>query len=74
MYDQAVKAFLRVLEYAPDLHDGYFFLGKIAAERKDFKSAIEMFEKTLAINPDFLPAEKELKMSKMLAGFRVVHA
>ncbi len=74
MYDRAEKAFLRVLEYTPDLHDGYFFLGKIAARRKDFKSAVEMFEKTLALNPDFLPAEKELKMSKMLAGFHVIQA
>ncbi len=74
MYDQAEKAFLRVLEYVPDLHDGYFFLGKIAAKRKDFKSAVEMFEKTVALNPDFLPAQTELKMSKMLAGFRVIHA
>ncbi|GEM_PF-1781540 len=74
MYDRAEKAFSKVLEYAPDLHDGYFFLGKIAAKRKDFKGAVEMFEKTLAINPDFLPAQKELKISKMLTGFRVIHA
>ena len=38
----------------------YFILGKIAIGERDFHKAKDFFEKTLSIDPDFLPAKIEL--------------
>ena len=67
-YEKAEAEYLKVIEIDPSFTDGHENLGVIYATRKDYKKAIEIWKKILALHPDREDVkkniEKALKLSK----------
>lgn len=76
--EEAERAFEQGIEKAKDSPVGYYYLGRIEVEAKQFDRAISHFERAISINPTFEPAytalaslyEGKQERSKAIAIYR----
>ena len=58
--DKAEQAFARAHELSPQDPSALFSLGVLAAEQGKVETAVEMFQKTLSVDPSYKPASDAL--------------
>lgn len=65
--DQAYESAKKVETLAPDNPEAWYYYGKIAGEKGDYKKMIDAFDKSLSLKPDFesnIKADKSQHFSK----------
>jgi len=62
---EAEEKFKQAIELDPEYADAFFRLGRCYLKEQNYSAAKAMFSKTLAVDPSYAAAKKELKM---LAG------
>jgi tetratricopeptide (TPR) repeat protein len=68
--EQAADCFEIIVKNNPDCAEAYYSLGRIAEKKFQFEKALNYFEKTLQLSPDYIFAETEAGFIKGSIFFR----
>ena len=63
-HNKAIETFQEVIRIAPENSDGYFGLGMVYENRKDWAKANDAYQRAVALNPDDSLAQENLKFVK----------
>lgn len=63
-YNKAIETFQEVVRITPQSSEGYFGLGMVYENRKDWPKATEMYQRAAALNPDDSLAQENFKFAK----------
>ncbi len=55
-YEDALSSFERAILYDPKFIEPYIMIGTLYEEKKDYNKAVEYYEKSLVLDPDFFPS------------------
>lgn len=67
-YDKAAVELKNVLQIDPKSSEGYFLLGKVEEEKKDYGRAFGDYNKAVELNPDHQEAREKLARIYILSG------
>ena len=62
--NKAIEAFQEVIRIAPQSSDGYFGLGMVYENRKEWSKAADAYQKAISCNPDDVLTQENLKFVK----------